>query len=182
MPLFVADYLPYNLHAGLGSAARQGSLASVGAMGAGRADVGSSPTDASITISSRSQCAHGTNVDTHAALFALQVVFFIRAIIDPTPRSALPVPTRPCPRRTPAHSDSRGCSAAGSKYTTGDHCCSSLWFLGSMYFRFRGRRTKTSCPGVRTRPRHRTPDNPEDDCPAGNSTIPLRPGALHRCP
>src|SRR6185369_4908192 len=43
-----------------------------------RADMIHFPRTRLITISSRSQRAHRTDVDTRAALFALQVVFFIR--------------------------------------------------------------------------------------------------------
>ena len=73
----VAIVSAHNLHAGLGAAHAQSGLASVGAVGAGRADVVHLPGTRLIAISSRSQRAHRTDVDAHAALFALQMIFFI---------------------------------------------------------------------------------------------------------
>src|SRR4051812_1666537 len=74
----VAIVAAHNLHASLGAAHAQRGLASVRAMSACRADMIHFPRTRLITISSRRQRAHRADVDARTALFALQMIFFIR--------------------------------------------------------------------------------------------------------
>src|SRR6185312_1539024 len=90
-----------DLHAGLGAAHTQSGLASVGTMSASRADVIHLPGAGLITISSRSECAHRTDVDAHAAFFALQVILFIWC--DDRAYAAVLYPQRPDIHALAAH-------------------------------------------------------------------------------
>src|SRR6185437_11872068 len=67
-----------NLHAGIRSAHPQSRLAAVTAVGAGRSDVLHLPRTRLVAICTRSQRADRTYVDTHAALFAFEVIAEIR--------------------------------------------------------------------------------------------------------
>ena len=82
----VAIVAANNLHAGIGATYAQRGLASVAAMRADGADVLHLPRPSLVTIGSRGQRADRANVDTHAALFALQMIFFIRRDDGAEPR------------------------------------------------------------------------------------------------
>src|SRR5664279_3085938 len=74
----VAVVAAHNLHAGVGAADAQRGLAAVSAMGADGADVLHLPRTRLVPISARGERADRADVDAHAALFALQMIFFIR--------------------------------------------------------------------------------------------------------
>ncbi len=73
----VAVVAAHNLHAGIGAAHAQRGLAAIAAMGADGADMLHLPGTGLVAIRARGERADRANVDAHAALFALQVIFFI---------------------------------------------------------------------------------------------------------
>src|SRR6202035_2948624 len=90
-----------DFHASLGPAHAQRSFAAVGAVGAGRTHVGHFPGTGLISIRSGSQRAHRANIDAHAALFALQMVFVVRS--DDRTYAAVLHPQRPDIHSLAAH-------------------------------------------------------------------------------
>src|SRR5260221_540142 len=67
-----------DLHAGIRPAHAQRGLAAIATVGADGAYMFHLPRARLVAIRAGGECAHGTDVDAHAALFALQMVFFIR--------------------------------------------------------------------------------------------------------
>ena len=90
---FVAIVTADDLHAGIGATHPQSGFAAVSAMGADGADVLHLPGACLVTISARGQCPDRTDVDAHAALFALQMIFLIGR--DDRSRSAILDAERP---------------------------------------------------------------------------------------
>src|SRR5579862_5971075 len=78
-PALVAVVAPHNLHAGIRPPHSQRGLASVAAMRAYRSDVSHLPRPRLVSVRARGERAYRANVDAHPALFALQVIFFIRS-------------------------------------------------------------------------------------------------------
>ena len=110
----VAIVAAHNLHAGIGAAHAQRGLAAVAAMRADGADVLHLPRPRLVAISAGGERADRADVDAHAALFALQMVFFIGRDDRAASRgSGCPAPRRPCLRRRRERSGSTGCSAGG---------------------------------------------------------------------
>src|SRR5438034_8121697 len=71
----VAIISAHDLHTGIGTTDAQSSFASITAMGASRANVLHLPGTRFVAIRARGQRAHGADVDAHAALFALEMIF-----------------------------------------------------------------------------------------------------------
>src|SRR6266568_7861722 len=67
-----------DLHPALGPPYTQSGLATIGAVRARRPYMLHFPRACPVAIRSGCQCTHRTNIDAHAALFALQVIFLIR--------------------------------------------------------------------------------------------------------
>src|ERR1700693_4564988 len=76
-PTLVAIISAYNLRARLAGPHSQSGFAPIAAVSADCAHVIHLPGPGLITISSRGERAHGTDVDAHAALFAVQMIFLI---------------------------------------------------------------------------------------------------------
>src|SRR5579863_8791968 len=74
----VAIVAAYDFHAGVCAPDAQSGLAAITAVRADRTDVLHLPRARFVAVRARGECANRTNVDAHAALFALQVIFFIR--------------------------------------------------------------------------------------------------------
>src|SRR5258708_9683888 len=73
----VAIVAANDFHAGVGTANAQRGLATIATMSANGSDMRHLPRASLVAIRPGSECADGADVDAHAALFALQVVFFI---------------------------------------------------------------------------------------------------------
>src|SRR5437899_7423861 len=69
---------PHNFHAGVGPANAQRGLAAIRAMRAGGADVLHFPRACLVAIRARGKRAYRTNINAHAALFAIEVVLHVR--------------------------------------------------------------------------------------------------------
>src|SRR5579863_4884044 len=67
----------HDLHACVSAAHAQRGLAAIRAVSAGGANMVHFPRTCFVTISSRCERAYRANVNAHAALFALKMVFFI---------------------------------------------------------------------------------------------------------
>src|SRR5271157_6662163 len=75
----IAVIAAHNLHPRIGAANAQRGLAAIAAVRADRAHVLHLPGTRLVAISTGSKRAHRANVDAHPALFALQVILFIRS-------------------------------------------------------------------------------------------------------
>src|SRR4051812_43518855 len=69
----------HDLHACLGGAYSQSGLTAIAAVGARSGNVLHLPGTGFIAVSAGGQRAHRADIDAHAALFALQMVFAIRS-------------------------------------------------------------------------------------------------------
>src|SRR5947209_18540372 len=76
-PALVAIVAADDLHSGIGSPHAESGLTSIAAMRACGANVLHFPRPRFVAIGTRGQSANGADVDTHAALFALEVIFFV---------------------------------------------------------------------------------------------------------
>src|SRR5207248_5522 len=76
-PALVAIIAAHDLQAGFMAAHTQRGLAAVAAVRAGGAHVLHLPRARLVAISARGQCAHRTNINAHAAFFALQMIFLV---------------------------------------------------------------------------------------------------------
>src|SRR6185503_4951203 len=74
---FVAVVAAHDFHAGVGAAHTQSGFASVGAVGAGGANVVHLPGTRLVAVSARGERAHWANVDAVAALFTFEMVAFV---------------------------------------------------------------------------------------------------------
>ena len=74
---FIAIVAADNLHAGIGTAHAQRGFTAIAAMRADRADVLHLPGTGLVAIRARGERADRADVDAHAALFALQMIFVV---------------------------------------------------------------------------------------------------------
>src|SRR5579872_1009463 len=77
-PALIAVIASHDLHTAIGAPHAQRRLAPVAAVRADRAHVLHLPGPRLVAIRAGGERPHRANVDAHAALFAFQVIFFIR--------------------------------------------------------------------------------------------------------
>src|SRR5256885_13371929 len=74
----VAIVAAHDFHSGVGTANTERGLAAVCAMRTGRADVLHFPRACFVAIRTRGQRSYRTNINAHAALFAIEVILYVR--------------------------------------------------------------------------------------------------------